>query len=445
MKKTIKPELGSGFRDYLPEDMIPRQKMLDTIRVVFERYGFAPLDTPGIEREEILTGGDENFKKQIFKVGHQRGEEKFALRFDLTVPLARVVAANGSKFIKPFRRYQSGKVWRGERPQAGRYREFLQFDADIVGTDSLLADAEVISLIYTTLKELGFNKFTVRVNNRKILNALPAIAGFKESLLADISRILDKLDKISWSGVSKELVDKLKINDDQVNFIKDFVELSTKNISTEQILEDLEKLMSEKSASNDGVHELKQLTSYLKSYGIPDSNWRIDTSIARGLGYYTGIVFETVLDDLPDIGSVFSGGRYNELVSSFGIQQVSAVGASIGVDRLFAAMDSLGMIKRDVSTPTKALIVTIDGSSEKYALEILATLRQANIASEMYIGKETQMGGKIAYALKKRIPAIVILGENEQKALTAKIKILKSQEQISVSCEQLVSLIKRHI
>lgn len=444
MKKIIEPNLGSGFRDYLPGDMIPRQQMLDTIRAVFERYGFAPIDTPGIEREEVLTGGDKNFKKQLFKVGHKRGEEKFALRFDLTVPLARVVAANTSNIIKPFRRYQFGKVWRGERPQAGRYREFLQFDADIVGTDSLLADADVISLIYTTLKELGLDKFTIKINNRKILNTLPVIAGFKESQLTDVLRILDKLDKIGWSGVSKELEDTLRIDDDQICSIKDFVILGSAGISVEQILENLENISKEKSPPNDGVHELKQVISYLKSYGIPESNWRIDTSIARGLGYYTGTVFETTLDDLPKIGSVFSGGRYDDLVLRFGNQSVSAVGASVGVDRLFAAMDSMGIIQKDKSTLTKVLVCTINGSTEKYALDILTTLRQADIASEMYIGKETQMGEKVTYALKKGVPLIIILGEDEQKAREVKIKILKSKEQISIPCEQLVSQIKRY-
>ncbi len=437
MKDFIKPTLGSGFRDYLPEDMIPRQRVLDIIRNVFERYGFSPLDTPGIEREEILTGGDKDFKKQIFKVGHQRGEEKFALRFDLTVPLARVIASNGG-IVMPFKRYQSGKVWRGERPQAGRYREFIQFDADIVGTNSLLADAEIVSLIYTTLKELGFNKFIIRVNNRKILNALPEIASFKKGHLSKVLRILDKLDKIHWSGVSKELKSDLLFDEEQIAALQKFVELSDQELTNNQIIS---KLMGIKIDSNvfcEGVSELNKLSSYLKAYEVPDANWKVDVSIARGLGYYTGIVFETILNDLPSIGSVFSGGRYDNLVSRFGSQSFSAVGASVGVDRLFAAMNKLGITEK-VPTNTKILVLNTDSSLENKVLEILSTLRQNNISSEVYYGKEKMIGGQISYALKKGIPYVIILGTRELEKKSVQLKNLQTSSQEEVKISELVS------
>lgn len=443
METTIKPTLGSGFRDYLPEDMIPRQRMLDTIREVFERYGFAPLDTPGIEREEILTGGDHEFKKQIFKVGHQRGDEKFALRFDLTVPLARVIASNGG-IVKPFKRYQSGKVWRGERSQAGRYREFMQFDADIVGSNSLLADAEIISLIHTTLKELGFNKFTIKVNNRKILNALPSIAGFKKTQLSGVLRVLDKLDKINWPGVSKELASDLNLDEQQITSLKEFVDLSDRELSNQQVLQKLERLVINNHESSVGVEELLTLTSYLQSYEVPDTNWRVDVSVARGLGYYTGLVFETVLDELPGIGSVFSGGRYDNLVSRFGSQAVSAVGASIGVDRLFAAMDKLGVLER-ATTKTKILVLNIDPASEFRAVELLQILRRNRISSEIYYGKEKMIGGQISYALKKSIPYVVIIGTRELGNNSVQLKDLRVSSQEEIKIPDLVGRIKERL
>ena len=201
MSKYINPELAGGFRDYLPEDMIPRQKMFDTIRDVFERFGFVPLDTPGLEKEEILTGGDPNFRMQIFRAGLRAGDEGLALRFDLTVPLARVVSAYGDKLERPFKRYQIGKVWRGEKPQAGRFREFVQFDADIVGSNKTSADAEIVALIYETLTALGLSRFFINVNNRKILNGLTSLVGFELTSNAEVLRIIDKLDKIGWDGV----------------------------------------------------------------------------------------------------------------------------------------------------------------------------------------------------------------------------------------------------
>lgn len=436
MKDSIKPILGSGFRDYLPEDMIPRQKILDLVRNVFERYGFSPLDTPGIEREEILTGGDKDFKKQIFKVGHQRGEEKFALRFDLTVPLARVIASNGG-IVMPFKRYQSGKVWRGERPQAGRYREFIQFDADIVGTNSLLADAEIVSLIYTTLKELGFNKFTIKVNNRKILNALPEIVSFKKSQLSKVLRVLDKLDKIGWFGVSDELKSDLEFSEGQLVALKKFVELSHHDLANDQIISKLMEMKIDSKIFNEGVSELSRLSSYLKASEVSDSNWKIDVSIARGLGYYTGIVFETILDDLPSIGSVFSGGRYDNLVSRFGSQSFSAVGASVGVDRLFAAMEKLNLIER-VATNTRILMLNTDVSLENKVLEILSTLRRNEISTEIYYGKEKMIGGQISYALKKGIPYVIIVGTRELENQSVQFKDLQASSQCEIKISDLV-------
>jgi histidyl-tRNA synthetase len=304
-KTTISPELAGGVKDYLPEDMIPRQKMFDTIRNTFERFGFVPLDTPGIEREEILTGGDPNFKMQIFKTGLRIGDEGLALRFDLTVPLARVISLYGDKIPRPFKRYQTGKVWRGEKPQAGRFREFVQFDADIVGSERMSADAEIIALMYETMSALGLSRFSIRINNRKILNGLADYVGYSSSMNAEILRIIDKLDKIKWEGVKTELKEKASFGDTQLSRLKQFLDLQSS--SSSDLLTTLSQFMATSPEALRGIAELKEISKNLVSLGVPETAWRIDLSVARGLGYYTGPVFETILDDLPGIGSVFSG------------------------------------------------------------------------------------------------------------------------------------------
>src|SRR3989344_3373173 len=351
MSKYINPELAGGFRDYLPEDMIPRQKMFDTIRDVFERFGFVPLDTPGLEKEEILTGGDPNFRMQIFRAGLRAGDEGLALRFDLTVPLARVVSAYGEKLEKPFKRYQIGKVWRGEKPQAGRFREFVQFDA------------EIVALIYETLTALGLSRFVIKVNNRKILNGLPSLVGFELTSNAEVLRIIDKLDKIGWDGVKVELAEKLNLSDSQTDKLKQFIDI--RSDSQEETLARLAELGADSPNIVEGSNELKEIISHIRSLGIPDRMWRIDLSVARGLGYYTGPVFETTLTDIPEIGSVFSGGRFDDLVARFGERSVPATGASVGVDRLFAAMDKLGLVKKE-KTVAQVLVLNFDSQAEDY-------------------------------------------------------------------------------
>ena len=244
--QAIEPKLPGGFKDYLPEDMIPRQKMLDTIRNVFERFGFSPLSTSAIEKTDVLTGGDQNFKKQIYGVVSQGGDEsELSLRFDLTVPLARVVAANVGTLKKPFKRYEMDKVWRGERQQAGRYREFMQCDADIIGSDKLSSDAEIIALMAETMRALGFSKFIIRINNRKILNALAEYGGFEGWKTEPVLRALDKLDKQSWNDVAVELADKkgAYLSAEQIEAVRKFVEL--KGSTAKSMLEKAEKLMGE--------------------------------------------------------------------------------------------------------------------------------------------------------------------------------------------------------
>lgn len=438
-KNPINPALASGFRDYLPEDMIPRQWMLDTIRDVFERFGFLPLDTPGIEREEILTGGDPDFKMQIFKTFLRNQESGLALRFDLTVPLARVISLYPNEIQKPFKRYQTGKVWRGEKPQAGRFCEFIQFDADIVGSSRMSADAEIISLIYETLTALGITDFIIKVNNRKILNGLATFVGYSPDKTVDVLRLIDKLDKFGWENVSGELADNIKLDQKQLGKLKRFLDLRAG--SNEETTSAVLDLMANSPEAIQGAQELREITTSVDALSVPRDAWQIDLSVARGLGYYTGPVFETNLLKLPSIGSVFSGGRYDDLVSRFGGDNIPATGASIGVDRLFAALESLGLVPKK-KTKTQAIVLNFDTNVEDYCNKVVGTIRKAGISAELYLGREITIKGQLAYALKQEIPVIVIIGSHEKDAMTAQIKNPLNRTQKEVRFDEIPETIK---
>lgn len=433
-RTAINSELASGFRDYLPRDMIPRQWMLDTIRSVFERFGFLPLDTPGIEREEILNGGDPNFKMQIFKTFLRSQESDLALRFDLTVPLARVVSLYPNELQKPFKRYQMGKVWRGEKPQAGRFCEFMQFDADIVGSSRISADAEIVSLIYETLTVLGITDFMIKVNNRKILNGLAAYVGYPANKTVEVLRQIDKLDKTGWENVSGELADTIKLTPDQLEKLKKFLDLRTG--SNEETIAAVLELMAASPEAVEGGQELAGITTFVDALGVPRNAWQIDLSVARGLGYYTGPVFETTLLKLPNIGSVFSGGRYDDLVARFGSDSIPATGASVGVDRLFVALKTIGLVPKKRTT-TQAIVLNFDAGAEAYCNQVAGLLRQAGIPTELYLGKEITINGQLAYALKQEIPTIIIAGNRERDNGTAQVKDPKNRTQKTVSIAEL--------
>jgi len=436
----IDPRRASGMRDYLPKDMIPRQKMFDTIRKTFELFGFAPLDTPGLELEEVLTGGDPDFNKQIYRASLQGAAEErgLALRFDLTVPLARVIAEYGSQIEKPFKRYQMGKVWRGERAQAGRFREFVQFDADTVGSNKTESDAEIIALMFSTMSALGFSNFIIKVNSRKILNGLPAFAGFDKALLQDVLRCIDKMDKIAWEGVVLEL-EGLGLSSVQIKLIEELVDLGTKN--SDNLLEKIESLMQNSDTALDGVRELKEITKHLEALGVPSEKWTIDLSVARGLGYYTGTVFETVLTDLPEIGSVFSGGRYDDLVSRFSSANIPAVGASIGVDRLFAAMEKISMVKQEVSV-AKVFILNFDPECLYEVQSVARDLRQQQIPVEIYLGNEGSFKSQLAYAAKQGFKIVIILGSDEKKKGIVQIKNMLARTQTPNAVSEVAKTVK---
>ena len=298
--------------------------------------------------------------------------KKTALRFDLTVPLARVMAGYSNEISKPFKRYQVGNVWRGERAQAGRFREFLQFDADIVGAPAIAADAEFISLIYEAFSALGFKKFVIRVNNRKVLNALPEYANFPKVKMEEVLRIMDKLDKIGWKKVEAELISDPKLKKESLSRIKEFLNIKGTN---GEILGSLIEIFGEAGASRDGVDELARLRANIEALGVPDENWKIDLSVARGLGYYTGMVFETVVNEYPELGSVASGGRYDDLVSRFGTVSIPATGGSIGVDRLFMALEKLKLFP-DFSANASVLMLNFDDESEMICESLATELRQ---------------------------------------------------------------------
>jgi histidyl-tRNA synthetase len=429
------------MRDYLPEDMIPRQRMLDRIRIVFESFGFAPLDTPGLELEEIITGGDPNFRMQIFRAGLRGGdEEKLALRFDLTIPLARVVAQYGSQLERPFKRYQMGKVWRGEKPQAGRFREFVQLDADTIGSSMMTADAEIIALMYETMCALGFSNFLMRVNNRKILNGLSEFVGFDSKIIPDVLRIIDKLDKDGWDAISEELVKDQAFSPEQLSLLKQFLDFRA--ISQRATIDGVRKLMANSQMAQEGIGELEEIVSSLEAMGIPDDKWTIDLSVARGLGYYTGPVYETVLTDAPEIGSVFGGGRYDNLVARFSSTSVPAVGVSAGVDRMFAAMTKLGMIKKE-QTVAKVMVLNFDSTCRSECEKVASLVRRSGISTEIYLGKETTIKGQLSVAVRKDYPIVVIIGTREKEKGVAQIKQLQSRKQEDVLLEDVPDAIKK--
>lgn len=413
MRKRVKPELPGGFRDYGPAEAIARAEMIKTIRKTFESFGFDPLETSSVQRTEVLTGGEEDSGKIIFNVkGSQEETSDSSLRFDLTVPLARFIAANPD-IPKPFKRYQIGTVWRGERPQAGRYREFLQADVDIVGSSSVDADGEIVAVLYTTLKNIGIENFVINYNNRKILNLLPNFAGFPEGRLWDILRIVDKADKIGIEKVTQEI--QKEFNREIAEKIKQFIFESAENGGQSEIMDDYKRIRGR----------------------ISDKFFIQNRSLVRGLSYYTGSVFEVILIDAPEIGSVGGGGRYDNLVAQFTGQPIPAVGVSIGVDRLFAALEKLGKLG-NTQTKTIVLVVYLDVRYKRDYLDMTQELREAGINTTIYLGDDQTFQAQLSYAVKKGIPFVIIYGEEEKKKGVVAVKNLATRKQEEVKRERLV-------
>jgi histidyl-tRNA synthetase len=435
-KQITIPSILPGFMELLPSDQLAFNKMLDIIRNTYETFGFIPLDTPTIEKSEILlakSGGET--EKQIYRFN--KGENDLSLRFDLTVPLARYVAQHYNELTFPFRRYHIGKVFRGERPQKGRFREFYQCDIDIIGNDklSIINDAEILSVIYSTFKALGFEDFTIRINNRKVLN------GFFDSLEIlnkyEVLRVIDKFDKIGEQAVAEELKE-LGIDPGNTQMILRFIKI--KGLKAE-VVEKLKELQINNEMFLEGLTELEKVCDHIRNFGIPDKNNSIDLTIARGLDYYTGTIYETILDNYPTIGSVCSGGRYDNLAESYTEKKLPGVGISIGLTRLFYQLRDAGLINTDKkSTPTSLLVIPMEGAVD-FSLDLATKARIAGIPTEIYLN-EGKMAKKITYANKLGIPYIVVIGENEIKSGLVKLKNMASGEQEEMSVSGIIEKLK---
>ena len=435
-ERIVEPRVLRGFRDYLPGQMNARLKIIEVIRRVYESYGFLPLDTPALEHHATLMGYGEENAKQIFEFDNPE-EEHVALRFDLTAPLARVVAQYPDLPI-PFRRYQVGPVWRADKPDPGRFREFTQFDLDSVGTSSSAADTEILCGVYDTLKALGIERFRVRFSDRNVLNALLDFAGIPQTSAHAVFRILDKLDKIGLEGIAAELTggrvdasgDKIRglgLAQAQVEKIRQF--LAIPKGSRREVLGALEGLFRDTPSAAGALAGLRAICASLDGLRMPDECIALDQSIARGLEYYTGPVFEAILTDAPEFGSVVGGGRYDGLVARFLGRKIPAVGASIGVDRLLAAMLKLGLV--EMTPSTAQVLVTVMEQSKLTEYEALTReLRQAGIRTEMYLGDEKGLGKQLGYANRQEIPLAVIVGSDEFAKGEVTIKNLKLGAQL---------------
>ena len=434
-ENITKPSILSGFMELLPKEQLLFNKMLDIIRKNYEKFGFTTIETPIIEKAEVLLakGGGET-DKEVYQF--TKGKRELALRFDLTVPLARYVAQYFSDLDFPFRRYHISKVFRGERPQKGRFREFYQCDIDIVGNGELglLNDAEIPAVIYATFKELDFGKFTIRINNRKLLN------GFFESLevdnKTDIMRIIDKLEKIGAESVKEEL-SNLNLTEEKINKILTFIAIEGTN---EEKLSALKSLNIENNLFSQGLEELSYVTEKIYAFGVPASSLNIDLTIARGLDYYTGTIYETILNDYPELGSICSGGRYDNLAGYYTKQKLPGVGISIGLTRLFDQLLRIGILKAEENYLTKALIIPMGENEINYSIDILNKLREQNIKAQLY-SENGKMKKKFSYADKLNIPYTIVIGEDEMKNNTLTIKEMLTGEQKTVSFEEALAIL----
>lgn len=436
-RQITKPSILPGFMELLPAEQIAFNQMLDTIRDNFERYGFIPLDTPMLEKAEVLLakGGGET-EKQVYRFN--KGDTDIALRFDLTVPLARYVAQHFSDLSFPFRRYHIGKVFRGERNQKGRFREFYQCDIDIIGLNklSLINDAEIPSIIYSTFKGLGFDSFTIRLNNRKLLNGFFDSLGIQDK--SGVLRAIDKLDKIGLNAVLEEL-EKLGVSAQIGDAIAEFISIKGSN---REILDSLKGLPVNNPQFDEGLEELSKVVHYIKCFNVPEANLAIDLTIARGLDYYTGTVYETILNDHPGIGSVCSGGRYENLAGYYTKQQLPGVGISIGLTRLFYQIQAVKLIElNQAATLTEVLVIPMDTEIET-AIGVANQLREAGIITELYL-EETKLNKKISYANKLGIPYVVLIGADEEKSGLFSLKVMESGEQSSMAISQIVECVKK--
>lgn len=435
-KDIVRPSILPGFMELVPEEQILFNKMLDTIRKNYEKFGFLPIDTPVIEKSEILLakGGGET-EQQIYRF--EKGSTDMSLRFDLTVPLARYVAQRYSDLEFPFRRYQIGKVYRGERNQKGRFREFYQCDIDIIGNNSLdiKNDAEIPSIIYSTFKDLGFDSFTIKINNRKILKGFFSSLDIEDATF--VLRAIDKIDKIGLDGVEKELTN-LELSIETIVSIKEFIEIKGSN---EEIISQLKDLNINNEVFKEGLDELEIVVEYIELFGVSKENYKVDLTIARGLDYYTGTIYETFLDGYESIGSVCSGGRYDDLATYYTKQKLPGVGISIGLTRLFYQLMESNIMKMEKTSISDVLVIPMKGL-ESEGVKIVNTLRNNDIYAGVYLDSG-KIGKKFNYADKLNIPFVIVVGQEEVESGAYQLKDMKTGEQESFSMEDIIKRLKR--
>ncbi len=453
MEDRVKPKTLPGFMELLPNEQILFNKMKEKIEKTYQKYGFLPLDTPIIEDAKVLlakAGGET--EKQIYRF--EKGENDLALRFDLTVPLAKYVTQYYDKLSFPFKRYQIGKVYRGEKPQRGRYREFYQCDVDIIGDGklSIINDAELPAIIYDTFKNLGFDDFTICINNRKILNGLFASLGLTEES-AEILRIIDKIDKIGKEAVRAELAKEIENKSEQelendqkldemkkIDKIMEFISIEGNN---EGKIEALKNMNIENDIFQEGLREIEQLTKFIKIFGVPENYYKIDLTIARGLDYYTGTVYETFLNQYRNLGSICSGGRYDNLAGFYTDRQMPGVGISIGLSRLFFQLIDNNIITADEQSIADVLVVSMSDEYEKVA-EIASKLRENGINAQVNI-EDQKLGKKFKYADNLNVKYVIVIGEDEIKNNVVSLKNMDTGEQQTIALEDVLKTVNnRH-
>ena len=434
----IKPRTLSGFMELQPDKQVQMDKMRAVLAETYARYGFTPLDTPAIEAAEVLLakGGGET-EKQIYRFN--KGDADLALRFDLTVPLAKYVALHYNDLSFPFRRYQIGKVYRGERAQRGRFREFYQADIDVIGDGRLdiTNEAEMPAIIYRAFTRLGLKRFCIRVNNRKILNGFYAMLGLTEQS-GDIMRTVDKLDKIGPDKVRALLIGEVGVSAENADEILKFIAITGGN---DQVLSALEGYTGRNEMFDEGLEQLKTVVKYLSAFGVPAENFAVDLTIARGLDYYTGTVYETTLLDHPEIGSVCSGGRYDNLAAYYTDKQLPGVGISIGLTRLFYVLGEQGMLNPDLPTAPADVLILPMTEDLSAAVTLATRLRDADIRTQLYT-EQKKFKAKMNYADKTGVPYVLFLGEDEIKAGVIACKDMTSGEQTTLPFDETLARIR---
>lgn len=436
-QNKVEPRIMSGFMELLPAEQIVFNKYLDIVKSTYEEFGLLPMDTPIIERSEVLLAKiGEDTKKEIYRF--KKGDDDLSLRFDLTVPLARFVAMNQGKLTFPFRRYQIGKVFRGERPQKGRYREFYQCDPDIIGngTLSLSSDAEIMAIVYRMFSKFDIGEFVILTSNRKILNGLVESLGWSEKT-EDVLRIVDKLEKIGQDTVKQELLN-IGISLNGVLQIIEFVKIFGDNA---QIIASLRKMKVVNKTFTEGIDELEYVVKTAMEFGVPEKNIKIDLSIARGLSYYTGTVYETKMLNDKISGNVCGGGRYDNLVEGYTDQSFPGVGISLGLTRLFSQLLAAGLINTERTSMADVLVASLDEKLE-FPLEVATKFRAAGISTEVYTEND-KFRKKMNYANKIGVPYVAIIGNDEIEARKVSLKDMKTGDQKTVFIEEAIEILKR--